>query len=240
MAKRTTFYVTTALFEMDISSKAKLVLTYLSRTSNKDGTCYPSIASIARCCGCCKNTVRKALRELESAGIVSVTPSFAESKNGKRRRQANVYTLRIPGSPDAPAPVHGLLEGGAANGAEVNNDSNTIIAVPSVGITGDDGNDLERILAKLHLDTFYDQGFARSIGQAIRTMYRAEEITVKKQRIPRNAVRDRLRMLTIDHIDFIEAQLGNRYDPVTCGESYLISCLYNAPMDCMVNARRAL
>ena len=43
-----------------------------------------------------------------------------------------------------------------------------------------------------------------------------------------------------DHIDFIEAQLGNRYDPVTCGESYLISCLYNAPMDCMVNTRRAL
>lgn len=240
MAKRTTFYVTTALFEMDISSKAKLVLTYLSRTSNKDGTCYPSIASIARCCGCCKNTVRKVLRELESAGIVSVTPSYAESKNGKRRRQANIYTLRIPGSPDAPAPVHGLPEGGAANGAEVNNDSNTIIAVPSIGITGGDGTDLERILAKLHLDTFYDQGFARSIDQAIRTMYRAEEITVKKQRIPRDAVRDRLRMLTIDHIDFIEAQLGNRCDPVTCGENYLISCLYNAPMDCMVNAHRAL
>lgn len=240
MAKRTTFYVTTALFEMDISSKAKLVLTYLSRTSNKEGTCYPSIASIARCCGCCKNTVRKALRELESAGIVSVTPSYAESKNGKRRRQANVYTLRIPGSPDAPAPVHGLPEGGAANGAEVNNDSNTIIAVPSIGITGGDGTDLERILAKLHLDTFYDQGFARSIDQAIRTMYRAEEITVKKQRIPRDAVRDRLRMLTIDHIDFIESQLGNRCDPVTCGENYLISCLYNAPMDCIVNAHRAL
>ena len=240
MAKRTTFYVTTALFEMDISSKAKLVLTYLSRTSNKEGTCYPSIASIARCCGCCKNTVRKALRELESAGIVSVTPSYDESKNGKRRRQANIYTLRIPGSPDAPAPVQTVLEGGAANGAEVNNDSNTIIAVPSIGTTGDDGNDLERILAELHLDTFYDQGFAKSIDQAIRTMYRAEEITVKKQQIPRDAVRDRLRMLTIDHIDFIEAQLGNRCDPVTCGENYLISCLYNAPMDCMVNARRAL
>ena len=240
MAKRTTFYVTTALFEMDISFKAKLVLTYLSRTSNKEGTCYPSIASIARCCGCCKNTVRKALRELESAGIVSVTPSYAESKNGKRRRQANIYTLRIPGSPDAPAPVQPVLEGGAANGAEVNNDSNTIIAVPSVGITGDDGNDLEEILEKLHLDIFEDRPFARSIEQAIRTMYRAEEITVKKQRIPRDTVRDRLRMLTIDHIDFIEAQLGNRYDPVTCGESYLISCLYNAPMDCMVNARRAL
>ena len=88
MAKRTTFYVTTALFEMDISSKAKLVLTYLSRTSNKDGTCYPTIASIARCCGCCKNTVRKALRELERAGIISFTPSYTTSKNGKRRRQA--------------------------------------------------------------------------------------------------------------------------------------------------------
>lgn len=240
MAKRTTFYVTTALFEMDISSKAKLVLTYLSRTSNKEGTCYPSIGTIARCCGICKNSVRKALRELEHAGIISITPSYTTSKNGKRRRQANVYTLYCPTSRNALSPVQRLQEGGSQDGGEINNDSNTIIAVPSVGITGDDRNDLERILAKLHLDSFYDQGFAKGIEQAIRTMYRVEEITVKKQRISRDAIRDRLRMLTIDHIDFIQAQLGNRYDPVTCGENYLISCLYNAPMDCMVNARRAL
>lgn len=35
MAKRTTFYVTTDLFEADIPSKAKLVLTYLSRCANR-------------------------------------------------------------------------------------------------------------------------------------------------------------------------------------------------------------
>lgn len=195
---------------------------------------HPSIGTIAFSCGCCRNTVRKAIRELEENGMITVKSDYAPTKRGKRRRQPNTYTLRCPTSPNALPPVQQMPGTGSPDEQEINDNSNTIIAVPSVGITGDDGNDLEQILEKLHLDTFYDQGFARSIGQAIRTIYRAEEITVKKQRIPRDAARDRLRMLTIDHIDFIEAQLGNRYDPVTCGESYLISCLYNSWISCEV------
>ena len=240
MARRTTFYVMADLFTVPLSPMAKLVLVYLSRCCNRQGVCNPSIGTIAYSCNCCRNTARKAIRELEENGMITVKSDYAPTKRGKRRRQPNTYTLHCPTSPDALPPVQQVPGAGSPAEQEINDNSNTIIAVPSVGMMGDDGNDLERILAKLHLNAFYDQGFARSIGQAIRTMYRAEEITVKKQRIPRGAVRDRLRMLTIDHIDFIEAQLGNRYDPVTCGESYLISCLYNAPMDYMVNARRAL
>ncbi len=240
MARRTTFYVMADLFDVPLSPMAKLVLVYLSRCCNRQGICNPSIGTIAYSCNCCRNTVRKAIRELEQAGMITVKSDYAPTKRGKRRRQPNTYTLHCPTSPNALPPVQQMPGTGSPAEQEINDNSNTIIAVPSVGITGDDGNDLEQILEKLHLDIFEDQPFARSIEQAIRTMYRAEEITVKKQQIPRNAVRDRLRMLTIDHIDFIEAQLRNRYDPVTCGESYLISCLYNAPMDCIVNARRAL
>ena len=240
MAKRTTFYVMADLFNVPLSPMAKLVLVYLSRCCNRQGVCNPSIGTIAYSCGYCRNTAHKAIRELEQAGMITVKSDYAPTKRGKRRRQPNTYTLRCPTSPNALPPVQQMPGPGAPAEQEINDNSNTIIAVPSVGITGDDGNDLEQILEKLHLDIFEDQPFARSIEQAIRTMYRAEEIMVKKQRIPQDAVRDRLRMLTIDHIDFIEAQLGNRYDPVTCGENYLISCLYNAPMDCMVNARRAL
>ena len=240
MAKRTTFYVMADLFDVPLTPMARLVLVYLSRCCNRQGVCNPSIGTIAYSCGCCRNTVRKAIHELEQTGMIMVTSEYAPTKRGKRRRQPNTYTLHCPTSPDALPPVQQMPGTGSPAEQEINDNGNTIIAVPSIGITGDDGNDLERILAKLHLGTFYDQGFARSIEQAIRTMYRAEEITVKKQRIPRDTVRARLRMLTIDHIDFIEAQLGNRYDPVTCGENYLISCLYHAPMDCMVNARRAL
>ena len=72
MAKRKTFYVTTDLFEADIPSKSKLVLTYLSRCSNQQGTCFPSVGTIARMCGICKNTARKALYVLETAGIISI------------------------------------------------------------------------------------------------------------------------------------------------------------------------
>ena len=240
MTRRTTFYVMADLFTVPLSPMAKLVLVYLSRCCNKQGVCNPSIGTIAYSCNCCRNTVRKAIRELEQTGMIMVTSEYAPTKRGKRRRQPNTYTLRCPTSPNAPPPVQQMPGTGSPDEQEINDNSNTIIAVPSIGITGDDGNDLEEILEKRHRDTFEDRPFARSIEQAIRTMYRTEEITVKKQRIPRDAARDRLRLLTIDHIDYIEAQLGNRYDPVTCGESYLISCLYNAPMDYMVNARRAL
>ena len=41
MAKRKTFYVRADLFEAKISPRAKLVLAYLSRVSNKQGQCWP-------------------------------------------------------------------------------------------------------------------------------------------------------------------------------------------------------
>lgn len=239
MAKRTTFYVMADLFTVPLSPMAKLVLVYLSRCCNRQGICNPSIGTIAYSCNCCRNTVRKAIHEPEQAGMITVTSEYAPTKRGKRRRQPNTYTLHCPTSPYALPPVQQMPGAGSQAEQEINDNSNTIIAVPSVGITGDDGNDLEEILEKLHLDIFEDQPFSRSIEQAIRHMYRARQITVKKEPIPQGAVRDRLRLLTIDHIDYIEAQLGNRYDPVTCGENYLISCLYNAPMDCMVNSHRA-
>ena len=73
-------------------------------------------------------------------------------------------------------------------------------------------------------------------------MYRAEEIKVNGQTVPRSAVRDVLRMLSIDHIDYILSQLCNQdpEEPVLRGQAYLIACLYNAPADCLVNEKRAL
>ena len=52
------------------------------------------------------------------------------------------------------------------------------------------------------------------------------------------SARKRLKLLTIDHIDYVEKQLGERGTEVTNGEKYLMACLYNAPVDCMVHAAR--
>ena len=64
MARRTTFYVMADLFDVPLSPMAKLVLVYLSRCCNRQGICNPSIGTIAYSCNYCRNTVRKAIREL--------------------------------------------------------------------------------------------------------------------------------------------------------------------------------
>ena len=234
MAKRKTFYVTTDLFEADIPSKAKLVLTYLSRCANRQGTCFPSVGTIAKACGICKNTARKALYALDAAGIISITAQFEPCRNGNRRRKTNLYTLHCPTAKNAHTPVQQLYGGGAADGGEINNNSNMIMAVPSVGITGPDETELERILDRLDLHLYEDRDFGRAIEQAIRTMYYADSIKVNGNKIPQGAVRNVLEDLTIDHIDHVQRMLNEYGYDVTKGENYLISCIYNAPIDCTV------
>ena len=108
------------------------------------------------------------------------------------------------------------------------------MAVPSVGITGPDETELERILDRLYLHLYEDKDFGRAVEQAIRTMYYAEYIKVNGNRIPQGAVRNVLEDLRIDHIDHVQRMLNEYGYDVTKGENYLISCIYNAPIDCTV------
>ena len=96
---------------------------------------------------------------------------------------------------------------------------------------------LSAILSWLQLDLFEDKSFAKAVRHALRRMYHAESIRVNGAVIPREDVRSVLELLTIDHIDFVERQLREATSTVTCGEKYLIACLYNAPMDCMAKIR---
>ena len=99
------------------------------------------------------------------------------------------------------------------------------------------GTGLGAILSRLQLNLFDDRTFAKSVRHALRRMYHAESIRVKGQTIPRGQVRSAMELLTIDHIDFVERQLHEATSQVTWGEGYLISCLYNAPLDCMAKSR---
>jgi len=113
--------------------------------------------------------------------------------------------------------------------------------VPSVGITArEDATGLDAIIEPLCLDSFFDQVFAQSVKQAIITMYRMPSLSVNGVRVGNAAVRERLRLLTIDHIDYVESQLDRFAGDVTAGERYLMACLYNAPVDCMVKNARDL
>ncbi len=247
MAKRQTFYARADLFEAKISPRAKLVLAYLSRVSNTQGQSWPAVPTIAEKCGCCENSARKALRELEAAGFISVTARDLPTKQGRLRHTSHIYTLLFLPSKDEGALLQPVKEGTSADEG-LRDDREITIDVPkghspSVETTDPDPDrdrgerNLKTVLSRLQLDLFEDKAFAKAVRHALRRMYHSESIRVKGEAIPRETVRDALDLLTVDHIDFVERQLREATGHVTCGESYLMSCLYNAPLDCLARSR---
>lgn len=243
MAKRKTFYVATDVFDRELSPAAIAVYAYLSFCGNKEHQCFPSVKTIANACGIGTTCTRSAIRELTESGLIRREPNYAVTKTGRRRRMTNLYTLlKAPWAPspgEAPLP-RDTNEAPSPDGGEMNNDRKAIKPLPSIGQYYEE-NELERLIAGLELDLYEDRRFAQAVEQAIRAMYRAEEIKVNGQIVPQSAVRDVLRRLTIDHIDFVLAQLCdlNPDEPIRRGQAYLISCIYNAPVDCLVNQKRA-
>lgn len=125
-------------------------------------------------------------------------------------------------------------------------DNKLLTTLPSfIHSTGEDPEadaELERLIERLQLDLYgeSERSFAKSVESAIRVMWYSNTIKVSGQRIGQGAVRSVLRELNINHVDFILSRLRNTIaeDPVVNGQAYLISCIYNAPMDCAVNTQR--
>jgi len=264
MAKRKTFYVPAAIFDGDRSAYAIAVYSYLCFCADKSGTCFPGISVIAARTGASRSSVKRALAELEKSGMIRSEETRQASKSGRLRQGTNRYRILdapvpkgpLPRSAEDPFPVRreplprsaeNPLSGPqgtsprSTENREINkNCKNRMGDVPSVGTTAreEDMTGLDTILEPLYLDTFYDRTFAESVEQAIRTMYVTPTLSVNGVRVPNDLIRKRLKLLTIDHIDFVEKQLKERGTEVTSGDRYLMACIYNAPVDCMVKSAR--
>ncbi len=258
MAKRKTFYVPAAIFEGGHSAYAIAVYAYLCFCADKQGVCFPGMETIASHTGISRSSVKRTLADLERSCLIHIEATGQRSRSGKVRRGTNRYRLLdLPAGPDRTGsslnqspvttePTPGFTENLPSGSQEtnprftgtreINNNSKDIMGdVPSVGITApDDATGLDAILAPLYLDTFFDQVFAQSVKQAIKTMYGLPVLSVNGTKIENAAIRARLSMLTIDHIDYVEQQLDRLSGEVTSGERYLMACIYNAPVDCMV------
>ncbi len=258
MAKRKTFYVPAAVFEGGHSAYAVAVYAYLCFCADKNGVCFPGMETIAEKCGIARSTVKNAITELERAGLIRSEATHQTSRSGRIRRGTNRYRLNdapISGAQDAlsdgvppavsrctPPPCDGAplprvaADPPPCDSGEINNNGKDITDdVPSVSYNArDDATGLDAILKPLYLDTFFDQVFAQSVKQAIKTMYGLPVLSVNGTKIENTAIRARLSMLTIDHIDYVEQQLDRFAGDVTSGERYLMACIYNAPVDCMV------
>jgi predicted ArsR family transcriptional regulator len=83
------FYTYNMIFDVPVSGNAKLVYAYLCKCADTNGKCYPSHKAISENAGIGVTTVKKALAELERAGLISIQGQARPD----RGRRANIYTV---------------------------------------------------------------------------------------------------------------------------------------------------
>ncbi|MDL2248993.1 helix-turn-helix domain-containing protein [Tyzzerella sp. OttesenSCG-928-J15] len=77
------------IYKLDLSPKAKCVYMYLRDRANSEGKCFPAIKTIASELNIGKTTVKRALNELATNGIISKEERFRENGGNS----SNLYTL---------------------------------------------------------------------------------------------------------------------------------------------------
>ena len=72
----------TFLYQMDLPHRAVAVYTYLHDRANKNGKCWPSVNKIAGDIKLSPATVRRAIKDLKEAGLLTITQRYRD-KGGK-------------------------------------------------------------------------------------------------------------------------------------------------------------
>lgn len=78
-----------AIYQSDLSHRAKTVYMYLKDRSDAEGRCWPAIKTIALELGLSRSTVKRALEDLCKAGLLQKDPRWRE--NGSYT--SNLYKL---------------------------------------------------------------------------------------------------------------------------------------------------
>lgn len=76
--------------EEELSHRAKTVYVYLRDRSDREGTCWPGVKTVARELKLSTRTVQRAIRDLETAGLVTRQERFRE--NGSHT--SNLYIIK--------------------------------------------------------------------------------------------------------------------------------------------------
>ena len=79
-----------AVYIFDLNHRAKAVYMYLKDHADKNGRCWPGIKTIAKDLELSSSTVRRALDDLDKAGLVSKTHRWRE--NGSY--SSNLYQVK--------------------------------------------------------------------------------------------------------------------------------------------------
>lgn len=77
------------IYGSDLPHRARVVYMYLRDRADKDGKCWPAIPTIGRELGLSRSTVKRALKDLIRAGLLSKEPRYRE--NGSN--SSNLFIL---------------------------------------------------------------------------------------------------------------------------------------------------
>lgn len=83
------FLLPNKIFDEGLTPMEFVVYSFLTSRGDAKGMSYYSIPNIAKYCGMCENSCRKAIRGLEEKGYVDVSQRYFENA-----RQSNMYTVR--------------------------------------------------------------------------------------------------------------------------------------------------
>lgn len=78
-----------SIYKTELPHRARAVYMYLKDRADKEGQCWPGIKTIARELSLSRSTVKRALADLEQAGLLRRELRYRE--NGSK--SSNLYTL---------------------------------------------------------------------------------------------------------------------------------------------------
>lgn len=89
------FTLPNEIFYFSLSSGAISIYAFLLRCEDrKTYECYPSYSTIGKAVGMSKNTVRKYVKELESAGLIETEHTTVTLKDGTKRNGSLKYKIK--------------------------------------------------------------------------------------------------------------------------------------------------
>lgn len=78
------------VYKSNLPSRAKQVMFYLINRANGEGTCFPSVKTMASDCGVSTRTIQRTMKVLVETGFVKKDSRFRE----KGSQTSNLYTLQ--------------------------------------------------------------------------------------------------------------------------------------------------
>ena len=110
------FFIPNDIFSYDLTPKAFIVLCYLAHISDNMGESHPSRYTIGKHCHITRSTVDRALKELESNGLIDIEKRYKDNIQTTSSYSLCYITKKNKTIYNLVADMNGVLEGNKRRG----------------------------------------------------------------------------------------------------------------------------